>query len=248
MNILIAGCSQTGAKLAAELSREGHDVSVVDPSAAAQSLLPDDFTGYFTTGILIDEDVLRNAGIENCDAVAAVSDNDNINIMVSQIAKTIFHIGTVVASLQDPAREEKFGALITTVCPTNIAASSIKGYLLRQSAGQITLGSSTLDVHLMQVPDHLVGFRAKDIQARKGEAVLGVFREGKGLVLSADDDQLLLETDSPYLAPVPYRGKRNSSLNIPLIVQQLAEIKHLSCEEVIGQTGQNAVHLFLANQ
>ena len=36
MNILIAGCSQTGAKLAAELSREGHDVSVVDPSAAAQ--------------------------------------------------------------------------------------------------------------------------------------------------------------------------------------------------------------------
>ena len=47
----------------------------------------------------------------------------------------------------------------------------------------------------MQVPDHLVGFRAKDIQARKGEAVLGVFREGKGLVLSADDDQLLLETD-----------------------------------------------------
>ena len=195
MNILIAGCSQTGAKLAAELSREGHDVSVVDPSAAAQSLLPDDFTGYFTTGILIDEDVLRNAGIENCDAVAAVSDNDNINIMVSQIAKTIFHIGTVVASLQDPAREEKFGALITTVCPTNIAASSIKGYLLRQSAGQITLGSSTLDVHLMQVPDHLIGFRAKDIQARKGEAVLGVFREGKGFVLSADDDQLLLETD-----------------------------------------------------
>ena len=118
MNILIAGCSKTGATLAGELSREGHDVSVVDPLSSSQSLLPDDYTGYFTTGILIDEDVLRNAGIENCDAVAAVSDNDNINIMVSQVAKTIFGIGTVVASLQDPAREEKFGSLITTVCPT----------------------------------------------------------------------------------------------------------------------------------
>lgn len=195
MNILIAGCSKTGAKLAGELSREGHDVSVVDPMVSSQSLLPDDFTGYFTTGILIDEDVLRNAGIENCDAVAAVSDNDNINIMVSQVAKTIFGIGTVVASLQDSAREEKFGSLITTVCPTNVAASSIKGYLLRQEAGRVTLGSSTLDIHLMPVPDHLVGYRTKDIEAGKGEAVLGVFRIGKGLVMCADDQQLLMETD-----------------------------------------------------
>ena len=195
MNILIAGCSRTGAKLAGELSREGHDVSVVDPMVSSQSLLPDDYTGYFTTGILIDEDVLRNAGIENCDAVAAVSDNDNINIMVSQVAKTIFGIGTVVASLQDSAREEKFGSLITTVCPTNVAASSIKGYLLRQDAGRVTLGSSTLDIRLMPVPDHLVGYRAKEIEAGKGEAVLGVFRAGQGLVLCADDQQLLMETD-----------------------------------------------------
>ena len=135
MNILIAGCSRTGAKLAAELSREGHDVSVVDPLATAQSLLPDDYTGYFTTGILIDEDVLRNAGIENCDAVAAVSDNDNINIMVSQIAKTIFHIGTVVASLQDSARAGEFGWLVSTVCPTSVAAGRRSGYPRLQYAG-----------------------------------------------------------------------------------------------------------------
>ena len=42
MNILIAGCSSAGAKLAGELCREGHDVSVVDPYESAQSLLPDD--------------------------------------------------------------------------------------------------------------------------------------------------------------------------------------------------------------
>ena len=73
-------------------------------------------------------------------------------------------------------------------------------------------------------------------------------RKLREVVEYAPLDQLLLETDSPYLAPVPYRGKRNSSLNIPLIVQQFAEIKHLSCEEVIEQTEQNAMHLFLANQ
>lgn len=73
-------------------------------------------------------------------------------------------------------------------------------------------------------------------------------RKLREVVEYAPLDQLLLETDSPYLAPVPYRGKRNSSLNIPLIVQQIAEIKHLSCEEVIEQTEQNAMQLFLANQ
>lgn len=58
-------------------------------------------------------------------------------------------------------------------------------------------------------------------------------------------DRILLETDSPYLAPVPYRGKRNSSLHIPLIVQELAQIRGMSCEEIIEQTEINACRLFL---
>lgn len=55
---------------------------------------------------------------------------------------------------------------------------------------------------------------------------------------------LLLETDCPYLAPVPYRGKRNSSLYIPYIAEVIAEIKKVSYEEVIAVTHQNAKKLF----
>ena len=61
-------------------------------------------------------------------------------------------------------------------------------------------------------------------------------------------DRLLLETDSPYLAPVPYRGKRNSSLYLPLVVQKIAEIKQISPEKVTEQTEENAVRLFLRNR
>lgn len=61
-------------------------------------------------------------------------------------------------------------------------------------------------------------------------------------------DRLLLETDSPYLAPVPYRGKRNSSLYLPLVVQKIAEIKQISPEKVTEQTEENAVRLFLQNR
>ena len=57
-------------------------------------------------------------------------------------------------------------------------------------------------------------------------------------------DRILLETDSPYLAPVPYRGKRNCSLYIPHIAEEVAHIKGVSYEEVVAQTETNGKALF----
>lgn len=57
-------------------------------------------------------------------------------------------------------------------------------------------------------------------------------------------DRILLETDSPYLAPEPNRGKRNSSLNLPYIAKEIAEIKGLAYEEVLAVTYENAERLF----
>ena len=57
-------------------------------------------------------------------------------------------------------------------------------------------------------------------------------------------EHLVLETDSPYLAPVPHRGKRNETSYIPLIAQRVAEIKNISIEEVAQKTTENAEKLF----
>lgn len=57
-------------------------------------------------------------------------------------------------------------------------------------------------------------------------------------------EKILLETDCPYLAPVPYRGKRNSSLYLPYVVEELAGIKGISTREVEAITLQNAKRLF----
>ena len=57
-------------------------------------------------------------------------------------------------------------------------------------------------------------------------------------------DRLLTETDSPFLAPVPHRGKRNESSYLRLIAQRLAEIKNISLEEVDRITTENAKALF----
>jgi len=57
-------------------------------------------------------------------------------------------------------------------------------------------------------------------------------------------ERLVLETDCPYLAPVPYRGKRNSSLNLPYVVAAVSQLKGVSEEEVIAITSRNAKKLY----
>ena len=57
-------------------------------------------------------------------------------------------------------------------------------------------------------------------------------------------DRILLETDSPYLAPEPNRGKRNSSLYLPYIAKEIAALKELDYEEVLAVTHENAEKLF----
>lgn len=57
-------------------------------------------------------------------------------------------------------------------------------------------------------------------------------------------ESLVLETDSPYLAPVPNRGKRNSSLNLVYVAEEIAGLKGISYEEVVRQTTENAKKLY----
>jgi TatD DNase family protein len=60
-------------------------------------------------------------------------------------------------------------------------------------------------------------------------------------------DRCLIETDSPYLAPVPFRGKVNTPAHVPWVARKLAEIKSLELDEVADATSQNFERLFLRN-
>jgi len=64
------------------------------------------------------------------------------------------------------------------------------------------------------------------------------------VIKDVDLKNLVLETDSPYLAPVPFRGKRNESSYIKYIAEKLASVKNISVEEVAQQTNKNAEFLF----
>lgn len=73
------------------------------------------------------------------------------------------------------------------------------------------------------------------------------FKNGKKLKEIAREiplERILLETDCPYLAPVPHRGERNSSLYLPYVVQEIAELRGISYDEVVEQTEKNGKNLF----
>lgn len=63
-------------------------------------------------------------------------------------------------------------------------------------------------------------------------------------VAQTDMDHIVLETDCPYLAPEPFRGTRNTSLNLPYVVSAIAQVKGISEEEVISRTEKNAKEMF----
>lgn len=64
------------------------------------------------------------------------------------------------------------------------------------------------------------------------------------VIRSVPLEQLVLETDAPYMTPVPFRGKRNESSYVPLVAARVAELKQVAAEEVLRVTGENALRLF----
>jgi len=127
VRIVIVGCGRVGAKLAADFADEGHQVSVVDLRQTAFRRLPQGFRGQLVLGTGIDEDVLRNAGIQQADVFIAVTDNDNTNIMAAQIAQVIYQVPKVVLRIYDPERAEIYRDLgLTVICPTRTVSEMIE--------------------------------------------------------------------------------------------------------------------------
>jgi trk system potassium uptake protein TrkA len=123
MFIIIMGCGRVGARVASQLSRSGHEVTILDLTEKAFGRLDPDFDGTTIVGNGVDVDVLRRVGIERADAFAAVTQGDNRNIMASQVARHIFNVPKVVTRIYDPLRQETFELLgLEAISPTVLGA------------------------------------------------------------------------------------------------------------------------------
>ena len=120
--IIVIGCGRVGSRLANRLSREGSSVVVIDVNPDSFNSLSSDFSGFRLEGDATQVSVLKEAKLGSADVLIAATDDDNINLMVAQIAKKVFGVHKVLARVFDPRRGSVYAQLgIETVCPTSLA-------------------------------------------------------------------------------------------------------------------------------
>lgn len=133
MYIIIVGCGRLGSNLAIEYSKKGHDVAIIDNIEENLNRLGSGFNGRRIKGVEIDNYTLIEAGINNADIFLALTADDNINIMASQIAKDIHGVNTVIARNSDPSREFIYNKLgIDCISAVKLAANEIKNKIARE--------------------------------------------------------------------------------------------------------------------
>lgn len=131
MKVVILGCGRVGATIAGKMSREGHDVTMIDQNPDSFRRLSRDYGGKTLVGNGLDEDTLRKADTENADAFVALTNGDNRNIMSAELAKVRLKVPKVIARIYDPIRASAYAELgIETICTTCIGSGVIRDMLL----------------------------------------------------------------------------------------------------------------------
>ena|ERR1700720_4254630 len=126
MKVIVIGSGRVGSAVALELKAAGWEVTVIDEREEALGRLGDNWTGEFVVGHGMDLQLLRDAGIEDADAVVVTTDGDNSNIVIGQMAQKRFDVRSVVVRILDPARAEFFRTRgLNVVCPTQSAIETL---------------------------------------------------------------------------------------------------------------------------
>ncbi len=200
MHVVVVGCGRVGSGLASILEDSGHTVAVIDQNSKAFRRLPEGFSGTLVNGVGFDRDRLREAGIEEASALAAVTSGDNSNIMVARTAREVFGVERVVARIYDPRRAAIYERLgIPTIATVQWTVDRVLRRVLPDSpAVEWTDPSAKVALVERAVGSSWAGRRLSELDVPGLARVVSVSRLGVGQVPSAD--LVTQEGDVVYLA------------------------------------------------
>ncbi|MEZ4812422.1 MAG: TrkA family potassium uptake protein [Caldisericia bacterium] len=183
MNLIVIGCGRVGSMLATLMSADGHNVTVIDRDSDSFKKLPMVFTGTKIVGIEFESKVLKEAGVDTCDAVAVVTESDNINIMVAETIRNLFENKWVVARLYDPRKKKTYERLnLRSVCPTTLGAYQMYAEILSFKLGS-KLPLNNGDFELIELSQEKVNFtETSDIikfEKKYGSKIVGIRTKSK---------------------------------------------------------------------
>ena len=191
MRYVVVGCGRAGGELAKRLALQGHEVSVVDQQAEAFENLGPDFRGRTIEGEVLNQHVLRRAGIEQANGLAAVTNSDSVNAVVAHAARVMFHVPNVVARNYDPKRRPLFEAFgLQVISSTGWGARRIEELLYHGEIRTVfSAGNGEIEVYELTIPPGWAGRLLGDL-LREGVCGVAHTRAGRATL---PDPSIVLE-------------------------------------------------------
>lgn len=198
MNILIIGCGQLGARLANVLDSQDHNISVIGNEQSLIDNLDENFSGLSVPGNPIDLDTMKSAGVEGCDYVVCVTENDNANIMAAQIIKNTFKIDNILVRILDPLKCRVYTQMnMSTISPTSLAFESIYSKIFHSCSDKIVdCGKSSVALTVAPYEKWMRNKRFSEIEFVAKYKLIGFLDENDKLVMfNHKNDRKVEKTD-----------------------------------------------------
>lgn len=200
MYVIVVGCGRVGSELAVNLSRRGHDLTVIDHVGSSFTHLDPAYRGRTIEAEPLAEGVLERAGIEQADALAAVTNSDAVNAVVAHVARTVFKVPNVVARNYDPRWRLLHEALgLQSVSTTVWGSQRIEEMLETPSLRSVfSAGNGEVEVYELVVAERWAGRPIAELVDQIDCSLVSHARGGRATMPRSD---LTLEAgDLLYLA------------------------------------------------
>lgn len=205
MNYIIVGCGRVGAELAYRLFRKGHNLSVIDHIAAAFENLPADFIGRTIEGEALNQTVLRRAGIESADGLAAVTNSDPLNAVVAHIARISFNISNIVVRNFDPhyrSLHEAFG--LQVISSSSWGAQRIEELMQYSDMRTVfSAGNGEVEIYEFTIQEEWSGKRLDELLPDEGCIPIALTRAGHAVLIKRDS---ILQENDIILVSATFEG------------------------------------------
>lgn len=189
MNFIVVGCGRVGAELAMRLFTSGHSVVVVDQNESSFNRINPEFRGRTVAGETLREEVLERAGIKEADGLAAVTNSDTLNAVVSHAARTVYKVPMVVCRNYDPNLRdmlETFGLQI--VSSTAWGAQRTEELLTSVTSRAVfSAGNGEVEIYELALPDAWSGRTWNELcMGNTGALPVALTRAGRAILPALD--------------------------------------------------------------
>ena len=186
MFVIVAGGGKVGYYLAKELLDQQHEVVIIEQDPRRVAIIEADLGSVVMLGDAAETTVLREAGAERADLVAAVTGDDEDNLVICQVAKVRFHAGRTIARINNPKNAEIFQRLgiDDTVSATDVVLSVIEQEIPRQHLTPL-LRLRNADVEIVEAVigegSSAAGRRVRDISLPEPASIALIIRDHEAI-------------------------------------------------------------------